>query len=245
MPVRDVEGTTHGFLVARRAHSGEIVAEGDLIETVRDGRIDSRLVFNFPDGSVHEETVVFSQNGVFSLDTYKLVERGPAFPVQTEIFAEREGKTSRGRYQLHSRHQNGTEDNSSGELDLPADVYNGMIVMLVRNLAPESRQTIHVLAFTPKPMLVELDLTPGGKETVQVGDRHISAMHYVLKPKLGVIRAAVAALIGKTPPDYHCWITRASPSAFVAIDGPLYTGGPIWHIEAVSPHMPVHPVARQ
>src|SRR5260370_34010221 len=56
-----------------------------------------------------------------------------------------------------------------------------------------------------------------------------------MTPKLGVVRGTAAAGLGKTPAPYHCWIVTAGAPAFVAIDGPLYTGGPIWRIEAAGP----------
>jgi len=51
----------------------------------------------------------------------------------------------------------------------------------------------------------------------------------------------VAAVLGRTPAAYHCWVATAGAPAFVAIDGPLYTGGPIWRIETVSPRGPARP----
>jgi hypothetical protein len=66
----------------------------------------------------------------------------------------------------------------------------------------------------------------------------------VLKPKLGLLRGAAAALLGKTPADYRCWIATAGLPAFVAIDGPLFAGGPIWRIETVSPRSPARVLAR-
>lgn len=47
----------------------------------------------------------------------------------------------------------------------------------------------------------------------------------------------------KTPADDHCWIVTTGAPAFVAIDGPIYTGGPIWRIETVSPRGPARPTA--
>jgi hypothetical protein len=131
----------------------------------------------------------------------------------------------------------------SGEVDLPPDVYNGMMITLIRNLGKGAAETVHVLAFTPRPTLVQLEMAPVGEETVLAGDRRIETTHYVMTPKLGLLRGAAAALLGKTPADYHCWVMAGGAPAFVAIDGPLYTGGPIWRIETVSPRGPSRPAA--
>jgi hypothetical protein len=45
-------------------------------------------------------------------------------------------------------------------------------------------------------------------------------------------------MIGKQPPDYHIWILPGTAPAFIREEGPLYEGGPIWHIEQISPEFP-------
>ena len=55
----------------------QVVKEGDLVE--------SQLVFRFKDGSLHDEKVAFSQQRVFTLISYRLVQRGPSFPDQLDV----------------------------------------------------------------------------------------------------------------------------------------------------------------
>ena len=73
------EGTVHEFLALRNA-AGTVVSYGDLIQIPRDGAIESRMVFTLPDGSLFDERVTFTQRGVFSMRSYRLVQRGPSFP---------------------------------------------------------------------------------------------------------------------------------------------------------------------
>jgi hypothetical protein len=241
--VRYLEGVTHGFLTLRST-AGDLLAEGDLLQVVRPEGVDSRLVFRFKDGSVYDETVVFTQSKVFTLVSYRLKQRGPSFPEQVEISVDRE-RDGTGRYKVKSQRAGGEAETVNGDIELPPDVYNGMFILILRNLPKGAGETVHVLVFTPKPTLVQVDLTPHAAETVLAGERRVPVMHYVLRPKLGMVRGALAALFGKTPPDYHCWIVTADLPAFVAIDGPLYTGGPIWRFEAVSPRGPTLPAARR
>ena len=80
--VRFPEGLTHGFLLVRSA-AGDIVGHGELTQTVKEGGVaESRLVFRFKDGSLHEEKVAFSQQRVFTLIRYQLTQRGPSSPEQ-------------------------------------------------------------------------------------------------------------------------------------------------------------------
>lgn len=233
--VRYAEGVTHGFL-AVRSPAGDVIAEGDLLQVARPEGVESRLVFRFRDGSIHEETAVFSQQRVFTLLSYKLRQKGPTFPTEMDVSLSREG--DKGRYQARSRQGREDEKQASGEVDLPADVYSGMLTMIIKNVAKGATETVQVLAFTPKPMLVQVEMAPVGEEPIVAGERRVSATHYVLTPKLGVVRGTIARIIGKNPPPYHCWIATGDVPAFVNIDGPLYTGGPIWRVETVSPRPP-------
>src|SRR5262245_35107518 len=84
LPVRAVEGTLHGFLTLTTIE-GKKLADGDLIQTVRAGAVTSRLVFRFLDGSLQDETVVFTQRGTFRMASDHLVQKGPAFPHPLEV----------------------------------------------------------------------------------------------------------------------------------------------------------------
>src|SRR5436190_20255885 len=84
IPVRHVEGTEHGFL-ALRTKEGRVLAVGDLFQVVHGDRVTSRLLFRFKDGSVDDETTVFSQRGTFQLITDHHVQKGPSFPQSMDL----------------------------------------------------------------------------------------------------------------------------------------------------------------
>lgn len=73
------EGTAHGLLLVRSV-SGETVRHGDFLQTAHGDRVESRLILRFKDGSLHDEKVTFSQQRVFTMLSYRLVQRGPSFP---------------------------------------------------------------------------------------------------------------------------------------------------------------------
>ena len=78
VPVHLVEGVTHGFLVLRTV-TGVAIASGDLLQRAKGGVTESRMIFRFKDGSVFDETVMFTQERVFTLQSYRLRQRGPVF----------------------------------------------------------------------------------------------------------------------------------------------------------------------
>src|SRR5260370_39536782 len=89
--VRFTEGVTRGFPVLRSL-AGERLATGELTQVARGDTVESRLVFEFRDGSVYDETVVFSQRDVFTLEAYRLRQHGPSFPETVEGSINRTGR---------------------------------------------------------------------------------------------------------------------------------------------------------
>jgi hypothetical protein len=231
--VRFVEGATHGFLGLRTVN-GVLIASGELIQVDRGGRVESRMVFHFKDGSVFDETVVFTQQRVFAIQTYHLVQRGPVFTEDTEISLERTGK-----YSVKTKsHKGGREEVLNGTLDLPPDVCNGIVLTVAKNLPKGASETVHLVTFTPAPRIIQLEVVPAGEHKVLVGELARTAIHFVLKPQLGTWLKFFATVLGRVPPDYHAWIITDEVPAFVRFEGPLYTTGPVWRIELTSPHWP-------
>jgi hypothetical protein len=221
--VRFAEGVTRGFPVLRSL-KGQKLAQGELTQVARDDRVESRLVFHFSDGSHYEEAVVFSQQGLFTLLSYRIVQRGPSFPETLEASVDRES----GRYEVRYR----MDDDSpvellQGRITLPPDVYNGMLTMLLKNLEPGESQTVQIIAFTPKPRLVKMLLAPASEDPVLVGDVSLQTTRYMLKPQLGLF----ASLLVTDLPDVRCWIVNGEAPGFVRFEGPLYFMGPVWRIE--------------
>ena len=232
--VRFVEGVSHGFLTLRTVDAAQI-ASGDLLQFERRGEIESRMVFRFKDGSVLDETVVFTQQRVFLMKSYRLSQRGPVFAEDTEISLER----ASGKYRVKTTARaDARESVLEGVLEMPADTYNGMVLTVAKNLAKGASQTIHVVAFTPEARLVPVELAPAGEQKILVGELTKSATRYVFKPKPGPWISLLANVLGRMPPDSHAWILTEDVPAFVKFEGPLHPAGAAWRIELTSPRWP-------
>ena len=83
-----IEGATHGFLTVRTA-DGVPIGSGDLLQIARGDQIESRMIFHFKDRSVFDERVSFSQQHLFTMQNYRLVQRGPVFSEDSEISLKR------------------------------------------------------------------------------------------------------------------------------------------------------------
>jgi hypothetical protein len=201
--VRFVEGALHGFL-ALRTVDGTLIASGDLVQIKRGGTVESRMTFQFKDGSIFDERVAFSQQRVFKLEKYHLIYSGPAFTSDADISLER----STGKYRVKTKkHEDWKKEVLDGSLNLPLDVYNGgMVLIVAKNLSNGAGETVHTVAFTPTPRLVQLALMPAGQQKALVGELPKITTHFVLKPQLGVWLKLISTLVGKAPPDSHTWI---------------------------------------
>ena len=224
--VRYVEGTSHGFVILHDRH-GAVLANGQLIQTVRGERLESRLFFHFADGSRYDETVTFTQHSVFRLVAYHLTQKGPKFgDASTEVTFDRDS----GRYRATSG-----DKSADGAVDIPEDVHNGMTGMLIRNLAAGGRATGSLLAFTPKPQLVRSEIAPEGEDRFQVGEATFTAVRYLIKLEIPGLKGTIANLIGKNPPDIRYWVSSGPLPAFMKFEGAMYLKGPVWTIEQAPP----------
>ena len=240
VPVRFLEGITHGFLLVRSL-AGETIGHGELTQVVTEGDlVESHLVFNFKDGSLHDEKATFSQQSVFTLIRYHLIQRGPSFPDQIDVAIDR----STAEFTVRSpAGEEGKEKLVTGPFDLPTDVYNGMLITVLLNLPKGASETLSFLAFTPTPEVIKLELHLLGEHTVRIDDLSRTALHYVFKPKIGMIRKFFGRVYGKLPADFHydCWILAEAVPSFVQFKGPLQLMGPVVRIELVSPRLPTMP----
>jgi hypothetical protein len=232
--VRHTEGIVHGFL-ALRTLDGALIANGDLIQLARGDRVTSRLVFRFKDGSIRDETAVFSQRGTFRLLRNHLVQKGPSFPQPLEVSIE----CASGQVTVRYTDDHGKEKVDVEKMDLPPDLANGMTLTLMKNIQPSASPTaLSMVVTTPKPRLVKLAISNAGEESFSTGETRRKATNYVVKVELGGVSGLIAPLIGKQPPDSHVWILQGDAPAFVKSEGPLFQDGPVWRIELVSPVWP-------
>ena len=233
IPVRRTQGTFHGFLLLK-TQEGKTIANGDLIQVVHGDRVTSRLTFHFRDGSLDDETTVFSQRKVFQLISDHHLQRGPSFPKPLD--ARIDASTG----QITSRDKDGKIIQE--HLDLEPDICNGLLVTLLLNLDPTAPSTrLSMVAPTEKPRLVHLAIASEGEDPLSIGGIRQKATNYRIKLELGGIAGVVAPIIGKQPADVHIWVLGGEAPAFLREEGQFYEGAPIWRIELTSPVFPGTP----
>src|SRR5438067_10019266 len=121
IPVRHTEGLIHGFLLVL-TFEGKALADGQMTQDAHGDHVSNHLIFRFKDGSIYEDTTVFSQRGTFRRLSDHLILKGRSFkqPVDTSI------DTSTGQVKLRYTDANGKEKVIAQRMKLPPDVAIGL-----------------------------------------------------------------------------------------------------------------------
>ena len=222
VPVRFKEGTLHGFLVVR-SEDGKTLATGESMETVSGDRVTCETVLHFNDGSIHEETTVYSQRRELRLLTYHLRQQGSSFPKPVDAYLNVAAATLTMRTEDHGQAKNETH-----RLRLPEDVANGMIFNLLKNISPSGETIVSLVTMSPKPRVVKLKIHSAGEQAFSASGHSFKTINYLIHIDLGALTGAIASAIGKQPPDMHVWVMGGKAPTFVKFSGEFFEGGPIW-----------------
>jgi len=230
LSVRQRLGSMQGFLTLRD-QAGATLAAGDLTQVPYGDTIKLRVIFHFRDGSLDDETTIFSQNKVFRLISDRHLQKGPSFPHPCDIAID-----------IHSQQVTIRDLSKANEapriehMDLPPDLANGIIFFLIMNL-PSDAPKIEFPYLSPslKPRMVKLAVAADGTEPFKLSGLRYQALKYDVKVDITGVAGVVAPVIGKQPPDSHVWVTDGSAPTLIRIDTSLYEEGPVWSIRLASP----------
>jgi hypothetical protein len=132
---------------------------------------------------------------------------------------------------VRSTGKDGKEQIKTDHLNLPPDLANGMLPLIVENAAPDAQQTtVSMVVFTPAPRLVRCVISPAGETPFSVAGASLHASQYQLKFDLGAVTGTLAHLLGKQPPVIHFWILGGAAPLFLREQGPIYDDGPVLSI---------------
>lgn len=234
VPIRHVSGTIHGFLELR-SEDGHIVASGDTTRVVSGDRITSRTVFTFKDGSIDDETTIYSQRRALALISDHRIQKGPSFPHPLDTLIN----ARTGQVTVRTTDKDGKEDVKTDQMKLPPDLANGLVPIIFENVKSDATDlTFPMVVFTPKPRLVKLAISRIGEDDTSVAGHTRKANHYNIKIDLGGIAGVIAPIVGKAPPDIQVWTIGGVATTLVREIGPLYAEGPMMTIQLASPSWP-------
>jgi hypothetical protein len=228
--MRYPEGPSHGFVTLSDVATDKVIAHGELIQSMGRQGIVSRLVIRFDDGSLYDEVMTFTQKPAFRVTSYKLTQKGPAFADDTFYEFDRSGKYS-ARVRPHGKE----EERDSGTTEIPDDVSNGMTSVLAKNLPKGESASTHLMNFRPKPLVLDLTVSPEGKDPFWVGGVSTDATRFLIKPTIPGVKGVLAKVVGKDPPEVRMWISPQPAPVMVKFEGAMFVDGPQWRIELSAP----------
>lgn len=237
LPIRVLHpgGSLHGFMVLKDER-GELLADGDFVQFVSGpNRIKSELTFHFKDGSLQQEITIYSQRRFFHLLSDHLIQKGPAFKQQMDLYVN--GATGDVTVRYSDEHEQ--EKVVKQHMDLPANLANGLAPTMLQNIpASQPEVAFAMVVATPKPRIVKLNIRAEGEDTFSVGATSCKARRYLAKFDIGGVAGIVAGIAGKQPPDSHFWIVPGVAPLLIKSTSPQFEGGPLWEIDLVSPAGP-------
>lgn len=241
MVVRHPQGTSHAFLTLR-SESGAVIGYGELLQLVHGERVSSRLTFHFRDGSVDDDTTVFTQRSTFHLISDHHVQHGPFFLKASDVMVEESGDVT-----IRTVEKDGKEKVETSHIDLPPDASNGIIGTILLNVPPASGPfKLGLVAPTGKGRLIQLSIERVGEEPFSpvLGVRR-KATVFRIHPELGGIAGVVAPVLGKAPKDVFVWVLEGKIPGLVREIGPLEQGGPVVSVEPAGASYPPATVVKK
>ena len=146
--------------------------------------------------------------------SYHLIQKGPSFPRPLDMTIDPSGVAT-----VRYTDDHGQQKTERERLKMPADLANGMMLTLLKNVRPGAVPAeLPLIVATPKPRVITLKLAPPGEESFSTGATRRKALHYVVKVDIGGLAGFVAPIVGKQPPDSHVWILGGDVPAFVKSD---------------------------
>ncbi len=226
VPVRHVDGRLHGFVVLR-SEDGREIGFGEATQWVHGSRVTYRMVYRFHDGSLDDETAIFTQNHTFQLVSDHHIQRGLFFPKPLDLTIEAGGRvTSRtvdgsGKPRVEVR-----------QMDLPPGLVNGYLCSVLANLSPDAPVAkLAMVSPTEEPRLIHLDVSSDGQAGVSIAGARREAAVFRLKSELGGVAGVVAPLLGRQPADIVVWVLQGEAPAVVRATGQLTDDTPVIAIE--------------
>ena len=234
VPVHHIQGASHAFLVLR-AESGAVLGYGELLQLTQGDRVNSRLTYHFRDGSIDDDTTVFSQHSIFHLISDHHVQHGPFFSKAVDCLVEQSGTIT-----IRTVGKDGTEKVETSQIDLPPNVSNGITGTMLLNAPPDSGPfKLGLVAPTGKGRLIQLLVGVAGEEAFSpvLGVRR-KATVFRVHPDLGGVAGVVAPIVGKQPKDVFVWILEGEVPGLVREIGPLEEGGPVVSVDPAGASSP-------
>lgn len=205
-------GAMHGYPVISDL-SGKKLANGEFRQWLEGNQLHVMITYKFPDGQSYEENVLLRQQPVVQEKwSWKESNNGK---IQREFKVDFvEG--------IATAHLATPEKDFSEKIDVePGRTFVGFgfeiaLSNLHDRLVKGEQIELQAVGFTPKPHVVQVNISHVGLDSIRIGDRTFQGDNFLIHPKL----PAVAKLFVHAP-DHHIWLTNPAPATFLRWEGPI------------------------
>lgn len=231
--VRHAVGALHGFPSMSDA-AGRVIADGELTQELTGERLSVTARWVFADGHRAEEHDAFAVGRELVQESYSWTET-----LKGEELRRLEVDLRTGKAVAVTRGEGGERKRETAQLELTRGrSFAGYGVALAASelsLKAGGKAELTLVAFTPKPRTVTLEVRREGEERIAVAGRPIRCDRYTLHP---AIPALLKPFVGAK--DAHLWLTHAAPPALVRAEQNLAEKDDPVVVIDVTPRGPAH-----
>ncbi len=210
----NLETSAHGFPVMRDAATGRRIGDGTFRQWIQNGKLHVTIAY-VGRGRRIEERVVLSQRPELIQERWSLNESRNRRPFRRFDVDFQSGRATALTYEEGKQEtENETLKISRGRT-FAGFGFTMATKALRRRLIGGEQVTLKAVGFSPKPQVVDVEVSYAGRDRVRMATRAIEGDHFVVHPKIPVI----AKLFVRVP-DAHIWLTTP-PAGFLRWEGPL------------------------
>jgi hypothetical protein len=224
----------HGFLTIH-SETGSTLGYGEISQFATGDRVTLRTTLHFHDGSLDDETAVFTQRNVFQFVSDHHIQRGPFFKNAIDASVD-----ANGQVEIRTTGADGKVTEETSHMDLPDDLSNGFVAPILENLPGNSPGlTVGMVVPMGKGRLIKLNITRDrtASFTAVTGARRTASL-FRIKLELGGLAGVIAPVIGKQPAETIVWVVEGDAPVIVREDTQLSAGGPIVSIQLAGTSFP-------
>ncbi len=207
-------------------------------------RVSSNLRLKFNNGSLYEETTDFTQDGVFRILDYHLLQTGPSFKETLEMTLDArkgivrvrcsDGQDGRCKKHVWTEH-----------VQIPPDLANGILPFVVKNISPKTDKVqVSLIVATPKPRIVHLSIAPTALQRFPFDGSKLEATRYALTVDPGGMLGPLVKIAGREPPPSFVWMRHSEVPSFLMAQQ-AFVDGPVCRIERTSAASPSDDVPQE
>jgi hypothetical protein len=208
------EGALHGF-PAMLDSSGKKIADGDFSQWLEGEHLHVKISYDFGGGHRIEEKGVFRQQPVLVQEKWSWQETN-----NNQLVRQYEVNFQSNKATAEKLEEGGFKRWAEEIKVQPGRTFAGFGFTLAikasrARLVRGEKVELEAVGFTPKPREIGVEISYGGVNEMEMGQRKVTGERFVIHPKVPLVAKAFVEVH-----DQSIWLTLL-PSAFLRWEGPL------------------------